>query len=118
MHTSSTTTTRGFNNNRQSDFISNGNILCLIGTKSAIRTRNTVCIGPHSSKDSYLNIPALIAAAEVTHADAIHPGYGFLSESADFAQQVEEPSSLQVRKIRSAISPRLAIKTLLILFIL
>ncbi len=49
-----------------------------------------VCIGPHSSKDSYLNIPALIAAAEVTHADAIHPGYGFLSESADFAQQVEE----------------------------
>ncbi|WP_201340372.1 acetyl-CoA carboxylase biotin carboxylase subunit [Isorropodon fossajaponicum symbiont] len=49
-----------------------------------------VCIGPHPSKDSYLNIPALIAAAEVTHADAIHPGYGFLSESADFAQRVEE----------------------------
>jgi acetyl-CoA carboxylase biotin carboxylase subunit len=49
-----------------------------------------VCIGPHSSKDSYLNIPALIAAAEVTHADAIHPGYGFLSENADFAQRVEE----------------------------
>ncbi|SMN12250.1 Biotin carboxylase of acetyl-CoA carboxylase [uncultured Candidatus Thioglobus sp.] len=49
-----------------------------------------VCIGPHPSKDSYLNIPALISAAEVTHADAIHPGYGFLSESADFAQRVEE----------------------------
>ncbi len=49
-----------------------------------------VCIGPHPSKDSYLNIPALIAAAEVTHADAIHPGYGFLSENADFAQRVEE----------------------------
>ncbi len=49
-----------------------------------------VCIGPHPSADSYLNIPALIAAAEVTHADAIHPGYGFLSESADFAQRVEE----------------------------
>ena len=49
-----------------------------------------VCIGPPSSVDSYLNIPALIAAAEVTHADAIHPGYGFLSESADFAQRVEE----------------------------
>lgn len=49
-----------------------------------------VCIGPPSSLDSYLNIPALIAAAEVTHADAIHPGYGFLSESADFAQRVEE----------------------------
>ena len=49
-----------------------------------------VCIGPPSSTDSYLNIPALISAAEVTHADAIHPGYGFLSESADFAQRVEE----------------------------
>jgi len=49
-----------------------------------------VCIGPHPSKDSYLNIPTLIAAAEVTHADAIHPGYGFLSENADFAQRVEE----------------------------
>ncbi len=49
-----------------------------------------VCIGPHPSKDSYLNIPRLIAAAEVTHADAIHPGYGFLSENADFAQRVEE----------------------------
>jgi len=49
-----------------------------------------VCIGPPPSTESYLNIPALIAAAEVTHADAIHPGYGFLSESADFAQRVEE----------------------------
>ncbi|WXU00183.1 MAG: Biotin carboxylase [Catillopecten margaritatus gill symbiont] len=49
-----------------------------------------VCIGPPPSTDSYLNIPALIAAAEVTHADAIHPGYGFLSENADFAQRVEE----------------------------
>ena len=49
-----------------------------------------VCIGPHPSINSYLNIPALISAAEVTHADAIHPGYGFLSESADFAQRVEE----------------------------
>ncbi len=49
-----------------------------------------VCIGPHPSKDSYLNTPALIAAAEITHTDAIHPGYGFLSENADFAQRVEE----------------------------
>jgi acetyl-CoA carboxylase biotin carboxylase subunit len=49
-----------------------------------------VCIGPPASTDSYLNIPALIAAAEVTHADAIHPGYGFLSENADFAQRIEE----------------------------
>ena len=49
-----------------------------------------VCIGPHPSTESYLNIPAIISAAEVTHADAIHPGYGFLSENADFAQRVEE----------------------------
>jgi acetyl-CoA carboxylase biotin carboxylase subunit len=49
-----------------------------------------VCIGPHPSAQSYLNIPALLAAAEITDADAIHPGYGFLSESADFAQRVEE----------------------------
>lgn len=49
-----------------------------------------VCIGPASSKESYLNIPALISAAEITHADAVHPGYGFLSESADFAEQVEK----------------------------
>ncbi len=50
----------------------------------------SVCIGPAASAQSYLHIPALIAAAEVTQAEAIHPGYGFLSESADFAQRVEE----------------------------
>lgn len=49
-----------------------------------------VCIGPPASKDSYLNIPVIIAAAEVTHADAIHPGYGFLSENAQFAESIEE----------------------------
>ncbi|UYG06290.1 acetyl-CoA carboxylase biotin carboxylase subunit [Halomonas sp. M4R1S46] len=48
-----------------------------------------VCIGPASSAQSYLNIPALISAAEVTDSSAIHPGYGFLSENADFAEQVE-----------------------------
>ncbi|MEC9484104.1 MAG: acetyl-CoA carboxylase biotin carboxylase subunit [Halomonas sp.] len=48
-----------------------------------------VCIGPASSAQSYLNIPALISAAEVTDASAIHPGYGFLSENANFAEQVE-----------------------------
>ncbi|MCK5813885.1 MAG: acetyl-CoA carboxylase biotin carboxylase subunit [Cocleimonas sp.] len=48
-----------------------------------------VCIGPPSSTESYLNIPAIISAAEVTDADAIHPGYGFLSENADFAERVE-----------------------------
>ncbi len=50
----------------------------------------SVCIGPNSPVESYLNIPALIAAAEVTDATAIHPGYGFLSENADFAEQVEK----------------------------
>lgn len=49
-----------------------------------------VCIGPNPSTDSYLNIPAIIAAAEVTGASAIHPGYGFLAENADFAEQVEK----------------------------
>lgn len=49
-----------------------------------------VCIGPAPAKESYLNIPSLIAAAEVTGANAIHPGYGFLSESADFAEKVEK----------------------------
>ena len=45
----------------------------------------SVCIGPPPSKDSYLNVPALLSAAEITRADAIHPGYGFLSENAEFA---------------------------------
>ena len=48
----------------------------------------SVCIGPAVSRDSYLNVPAIIAAAEVTGAEAIHPGYGFLSENSDFAEQV------------------------------
>ena len=48
-----------------------------------------VCIGPPASTESYLNVPALISAAEITDADAIHPGYGFLSENADFAERVE-----------------------------
>ena len=47
-----------------------------------------VCIGPPAAKDSYLNIPAIISAAEITGADAIHPGYGFLSENARFAEIV------------------------------
>ncbi|HLF95572.1 MAG TPA: acetyl-CoA carboxylase biotin carboxylase subunit [Methylococcaceae bacterium] len=48
----------------------------------------SVCIGPAASRDSYLNIPAIISAAEVTDAEAIHPGYGFLSENAGFAEKV------------------------------
>ncbi|HEX8238315.1 MAG TPA: acetyl-CoA carboxylase biotin carboxylase subunit [Allosphingosinicella sp.] len=48
-----------------------------------------ICIGPPAAADSYLNIPAIISAAEISHADAIHPGYGFLSENARFAEIVE-----------------------------
>ncbi|MCK5355055.1 MAG: ATP-grasp domain-containing protein, partial [Methyloprofundus sp.] len=50
----------------------------------------SVCIGPAASQDSYLHIPAIISAAEVTDAVAIHPGYGFLSENADFAEKVQQ----------------------------
>ena len=49
-----------------------------------------LCIGPASSRESYLNIPSIIAAAEATQAQGIHPGYGFLAENADFAEAVEE----------------------------
>jgi len=57
--------------------------------KHVLLADESVCIGPASSADSYLNIPAIISAAEVTDAVAIHPGYGFLSENDDFAEQVE-----------------------------
>ena len=50
----------------------------------------SVCIGPASATHSYLNVPAIIAAMEVTDAEAVHPGYGFLAENADFAERVEE----------------------------
>ncbi|QCU90740.1 acetyl-CoA carboxylase biotin carboxylase subunit [Thiomicrorhabdus sediminis] len=58
--------------------------------KHVLMADETVCIGPAPSSESYLNVPALISAAEVTDAEAIHPGYGFLSENADFAERVEE----------------------------
>src|SRR5271155_4569748 len=48
----------------------------------------SVCIGPPAARDSYLNIPAILSAASITGADAIHPGYGFLSENANFAEMV------------------------------
>jgi len=64
----------------------------------------SVCIGPPAAKDSYLNIPSLLAACEITGADAVHPGYGFLSENARFAEILEEhkitfigPSSEHIR---------------------
>jgi len=58
--------------------------------KHVLLADETVCIGPPRSIDSYLNMPAIISAAEVTDAMAIHPGYGFLSENADFAERVEK----------------------------
>jgi len=57
--------------------------------KHVLLADESVCIGPASSQDSYLHIPAIISAAEVTDTVAIHPGYGFLSENADFAERVE-----------------------------
>jgi acetyl-CoA carboxylase, biotin carboxylase subunit len=57
--------------------------------KHVLLADETVCIGPPASRESYLNMPAIISAAEVTDAVAIHPGYGFLSENADFAERVE-----------------------------
>ena len=71
----------------------------------------SVCIGPNTASDSYLNIPAIISAAEVTDADAIHPGYGFLAENSDFAEQVEKsgfrfigPSAETIRLMGNKVS--------------
>lgn len=58
--------------------------------KHVLLADESVCIGAAPSSSSYLNIPAIIAAAEITDAEAIHPGYGFLAENADFAERVEE----------------------------
>lgn len=57
--------------------------------KHVLLADETVCIGPAASADSYLDMPSIISAAEVTDAVAIHPGYGFLSENADFSERVE-----------------------------
>ena len=78
----------------------------------------SVCIGPPNSKDSYLNVAAIITAATITDADAIHPGVGFLSENADFAEMVEEhglafvgPSPDHIRSMGDKIeAKRLAIE--------
>jgi len=75
----------------------------------------SVCIGPPAARDSYLNIPALLSAAVVTGADAVHPGYGFLSENADFAEMVEThgmtfigPSPAHIRMMGDKISAKIA----------
>ncbi|MBY0545466.1 MAG: acetyl-CoA carboxylase biotin carboxylase subunit [Gammaproteobacteria bacterium] len=77
----------------------------------------SVCIGPAASKDSYLNIPAIISAAEITGAVAIHPGYGFLAENADFAERVENsgfvfigPSPESIRLMGDKVSAIRAMK--------
>ncbi len=77
----------------------------------------SVCIGPASSKLSYLNIPAIISAAEVTDAEAIHPGYGFLSENADFAERIESsgfvfigPRPETIRLMGDKVSAKAAMK--------
>ena len=62
--------------------------------KHVLLADESVCIGPAPAIDSYLNIPAVISAAEVTDAMAIHPGYGFLAENADFAERVEQSGFL------------------------
>ncbi|MFX5514252.1 biotin carboxylase N-terminal domain-containing protein, partial [Acinetobacter baumannii] len=58
--------------------------------KHVLLADEAVCIGPAPAPKSYLNMAAIISAAEITQADAIHPGYGFLSENADFAESVEK----------------------------
>ncbi|WP_334135033.1 acetyl-CoA carboxylase biotin carboxylase subunit [Tepidimonas sp.] len=76
-----------------------------------------VCIGPAPSAQSYLNMPAIISAAEVTDAEAIHPGYGFLSENADFAERVEKsgfvfigPTPESIRLMGDKVSAKQAMK--------
>jgi len=79
----------------------------------------TVCIGPPSATDSYLNIPAIISAAEITEADGIHPGYGFLSENANFASIVEEhgitfigPTAEHIRLMGDKVTAKVTAKNL------
>jgi acetyl-CoA carboxylase, biotin carboxylase subunit len=78
----------------------------------------SVCVGPPAPKDSYLNIPAIISAAEITGADAIHPGYGFLSENARFAEIVEAhnitfigPKAEHIRVMGDKIAAKTAVGT-------
>ncbi len=79
----------------------------------------SVCIGPPAARESYLNMPAILSAATISGADAIHPGYGFLSENADFAAMVEEhgfafigPSPDHIRMMGDKIAAKAAVKAL------
>jgi acetyl-CoA carboxylase biotin carboxylase subunit len=79
----------------------------------------SVCVGPSSARESYLNIPAIISAATITNADAIHPGYGFLSENAKFAEIVEEhgftfigPSARHITLMGDKVQAKAALKAL------
>ena len=79
----------------------------------------SVCIGPPTSKDSYLNIPSILTAAAVTGAEAIHPGYGFLSENAQFARMVEEhdiafigPTPEHIEKMGDKVTAKQTVKEL------
>jgi acetyl-CoA carboxylase biotin carboxylase subunit len=79
----------------------------------------SVCIGPPNARDSYLHIPAILSAAAVTGADAIHPGYGFLSENADFAEMVEAhgitfigPSPAHIRMMGDKIAAKTAMASI------
>ncbi|MDE2260659.1 MAG: ATP-grasp domain-containing protein, partial [Betaproteobacteria bacterium] len=85
--------------------------------KYVMLSDESVCIGPPPSQGSYLNIPAIISAAEVTGSKAIHPGYGFLSENADFAERVENsgfvfigPRAETIRLMGDKISAKSAMK--------
>src|SRR5919108_4253134 len=90
--------------------------------ESAMHVRladESVCIGPPPARESYLNVPAILSAAIITGANAIHPGYGFLSENADFAAMVEEhgftfigPSPDHIRMMGDKIAAKAAIKSL------
>lgn len=85
--------------------------------KHVLLADETVCIGPPQSDQSYLNMPAIVSAAEVTDAVAVHPGYGFLSENADFAERVETsgytfigPQSSAIRLMGDKVSAIKAMK--------
>lgn len=86
--------------------------------KHVLLADESVCIGPPAAADSYLSIPAVISAAEITGAQAIHPGYGFLAENANFAEQVEQsgfifigPTAEAIRTMGDKVSAIAAMKT-------